>query len=155
MRDPELRKYNCMCQEWLKRSAANSLCKDKETGTLVKKEDEVFRPYWSRDIIFPSLPNSFYRDDKPQPSHTTNTSLLSHYNKPCFHPRLHPLTDQSETVAVTRGREFRRKNKHERWEESSKKTVFRSNLFITVLSIIKLSLQRVSWPEVWRKEEIR
>jgi hypothetical protein len=109
-----------------------------------EKEDEVFRSYRSRDI-FPSALNSFYGVDKPQPSHTTNTSLLSHYNKPCFHARLHPLTDQSETVAVTQGTEFRRKNKQGRREEnSSKKTVLGSILFITALSITYFSLQRVT-----------
>jgi hypothetical protein len=60
----------------------------------------------------------------PQTAHTTNTSLLCHYNKPRFHPRLHPLTDQSETVAVMQDREYKRKNKYKNKKESDKKTAF-------------------------------
>ena len=61
----------------------------------------------------------------PQTAHTTNTSLLCHYNEPRFHPRLHPLTDQSETVAVMQDREYKRKNKYKDKKESDKKTAFR------------------------------
>jgi hypothetical protein len=101
--------------EYIKTQTANSVYKYRGKNSIKEGSLKSFVHIDHLIISFPSAPSSFYRDDKPQSAHTTNTSLLCrHYNEPCFHPHIHPLTDQSETVAETRDREYRReKNKTE------------------------------------------
>lgn len=124
--------------EYIKPQTANSLYKYRGEKNSIKKGSLKSFVHIDHLTLSSPLLQAVSIEMTSHSQHTTNTSLLCrHYNEPCFHPRIHPLTDQSETVAETRDREYRIKNKT---EGNCKKTAFRWVLVITIFIITNLAV---------------